>query len=250
MSVGRTKRRAALLRAPPDSQVTFELAREFYQIVFDTVSRFGLSPRNQRRAFNRAAIRKDNSKPSHSIINKLAQLGEILRTWHSDRDYRDDEGNLLALPVSGAGKTFEKLVKKFLPHVPVAEVVESLCASGEVVKGKTGKLVMVGSPVIIYPKQPDISLAALLTQFRLLAGTSLYNGMIPPGVKGSGRFQRLTYGYMSAKDFKSFSKSVRLPLQAVCDHVEKLSIRQDGRANRRGRMCGVGIYVFRDAMHS
>lgn len=246
----RRSRNAALLRAPRDSEVISQLAREFYQIVFDTVSQFGLSPQNQRRAFNRAASCREKSSPSLVVIRKFAQLGEILRTWHSERDYRDSEGNLRGLPVSGTGRTFEKLARKFLPNVPVEEVVESLCATGEVVKGKTGQLVMVGSPIFIYPKQPDVSLAALVTQVRLLAGTSLHNGIIRPGVKGTGRFQRLTYGYMSARDFKSYARSVRPSLQEVCNHVEKLIVGKDGRTNRRGRMCGVGIYVFRDAMNT
>jgi uncharacterized protein DUF6502 len=244
--VRRKSRKAALLRAPADSKVISNLAREFYQIVFDTVSQFGLSPQNQRRAFKHAAIHKDDSRPSFVVIGKFAQLGEILRTWHSDRDYRDDDGNLCALPVSGTGRSFEKLARKFLPDVPVQEVVESLCATGEVVKGRTGKLVMVGSPIVIYPKVPEVSLAGLVMQVRLLAGTALHNARIQPGVKGSGRFQRLTYGFMSARDFKSYARSVRPSLQEVCNHVEKLTVGQNARTNRRGRMCGVGIYVFRD----
>ena len=249
-NASRKSRKTALLRAPADSEAILSLAREFYQLVFDTVSQFGLSAQNQRSAFNRAVTCNDNSSPSSAVIIRFAQLGEILRTWHSDSDYRDDEGNLLALPVSGKGRTLEKLAKKFLPKVSVAEVAENLCATGEVVKGKAGKLIMVGSPIFIYPKQPDVSLAALITQMRLLAGTSLFNGKIRPGVKGSGRFQRLTYGYMSAKKFKSYAKSVRPPLQHACDHVEKLLLRQNGKMNRRGAMCGVGIYVFRDVKNS
>src|SRR5271165_3898017 len=113
----RRSRKAALLRAPKDSEVISQLAREFYQIVFATVSEFGLSSQNQRRAFNRAAMRRDKSSPSLVLIRRFAQLGEILRTWHSESDYRDDEGILRALPVTGTGKTFEKLARKFLPNV-------------------------------------------------------------------------------------------------------------------------------------
>jgi hypothetical protein len=133
--------------------------------------------------------------------------------------------------------------------LPVEEIVEMICENAEVTRLKGDNVALVGSPVLISPKTPEIALASLALRFRRVADTLVFNASIPANVKGTGRLERLVTGVLTDKEFDEFSQSVRQQLQDVCERVDA-GLRQPGprskRATKRGRSCGIGLYVFRD----
>jgi hypothetical protein len=108
---------------------------------------------------------------------------------------------------------------------------------------KGDKIALTGSPVIITPKTPEMTLAALILRFRRLVETTLYNAAIPAQAKATGRFERLVTGVFTDSEFRAFSQSVRQPLQNLCDRVDA-SIKQPGprrkRRARKGKSGGIG----------
>jgi ABC-type Fe3+/spermidine/putrescine transport system ATPase subunit len=84
-----------------------------------------------------------------------------------------------------------------------------LCESGEVVVGNDGKLVLVGSSVVIYPKVPEVMLAEFVSQLRYLSGTIIHNAKLPSNKKGIGRFQQVVYGRLSDRAFTKYCLGVR-----------------------------------------
>jgi hypothetical protein len=141
------------------------------------------------------------------------------------------------------------LARPFVPTLPVEEVVEMICENAEVTRLKGDKIALIGSPVMISPKTPEITVASLIMRFRRLAETTVYNAAIPANVKGTGRFERLVTGVLTDKEFRVFSQSVRQQLQDLCDRVDagmkQPGPRSKGRA-KKGKSCGIGLYVFRD----
>jgi hypothetical protein len=153
------------------------------------------------------------------------------------------------LSIKGKGATFETLARPFVPTLPVEEVVEMICENAEVTRLKGDKIALIGSPVMIAPKTPEITVASLIFRFRRLAETTVYNAAIPANVKGTGRFERVVTGVLTDKEFREFSQSVRQQLQDLCDRVDA-GMKQPGPGSKsrakKGKSCGIGLYVFRD----
>ena len=114
---------------------------------------------------------------------------------------------------------------------------------------KGDKLALLGSPVLISPKSPELAVASLAVRIRRLAETAVFNAAIPAHVKGTGYIERLVTGVLTDKEFREFSRSVRALLQDVCDKVDarlKQPRPRNKPAKKRGKQCGIGLYLFRD----
>jgi hypothetical protein len=123
-----------------------------------------------------------------------------------------------------------------------------VCENAEVTRLKGGKIALVGSPVMMTPKTPEITLASLALRLRRLTGTVLHNAALPAKMKLNGRFERIVTGELTEREFRDFAQSVRQPMQDLCDRVDA-GIRQprpSRPARARERSCGVGLYVYRD----
>ena len=58
-----------------------------------------------------------------------------------------------------------------------------ICENAEVTRLKGDKIALIGSPVMMTPKTPEITVASLILRFRHLAETSVHNAAIPANVK-------------------------------------------------------------------
>jgi hypothetical protein len=244
------KRRVrAVLGPPTDRRLIVELLKEMHHIVLDTAAELGVSATDRRRALALAGKDKRRPQPSFSTIKPSTGLAGVLARWRFDKRYLRPDGGPRVLSIKGKGATFETLARPFVPSLPVEDVVEMICENAEVTRLKGDKIALIGSPVLIAPKTPEITVASLILRFRRLAETTIYNSAIPANVKGTGRFERLVTGVLTDKEFLEFSQSVRQQLQDLCDRVDA-GMKQPGprsqRRARRGKSCGIGLYVFRD----
>ena len=242
------KRRVrAVLGPPTDRRLIVDLVKEMHHIVLDTAAELGVSASDCRRAL--ASAGRDKKRPRLSVrtLQPTYGMAGILARWRFDKRYLRPDGSPRVLAIRGKGATFEALAQRFVPLLSVEEAVGMICENAEVTRLKGDKIALIGSPVMISPKTPEIIVASLILRFRRLAETTVYNAAIPANVKGTGRFERVVTGVLTDKEYREFSQSVRQQLQDLCEQVEGI-IRQptQSRSRRAKNTCGIGLYVFKD----
>jgi len=242
------RRVAAVLGPPADRVLMVELLKEMHHIVLDTADELGVYANDRRRALMLADKDTKRLRPSQATLQPCYGTAGLLAEWRRDKRYLRPDGTPRALSISGKGATFETLARKYVPNLPVSEIADMICENAEVTRLKGHKIALVGSPVMMMPKTPEIILAALIYRFRRLAETTVFNATIPANVKGTGRFERIVTGELSDKDFRAFSQSVRQQLQDLCDRIDAgiKQPKQTGKFRAKGTTCGIGLYVFRD----
>jgi hypothetical protein len=242
------KRRVRVVLGPPtDRRLIVDLLKEMHHIVLDTAAELGVSATDRRRALASAGRDKKRPRLSVSTLQPTYGLAGILARWRFDKRYLRPDGSPRVLAIRGKGATFETLAQRFVPILPIEEAVRMICENAEVTRLKGDKIALIGSPVMISPKTPEIIVASLILRFRRLAETTVYNAAIPANVKGTGRFERVVTGVLTDKEYREFSQSVRQQLQDLCEQVEGI-IRQptSSRSRRAKNTCGIGLYVFKD----
>jgi len=245
--IRRRRRLAAAIGRPRDRELMRSLTREMWHVFIDTGAELGLSRKDQSDAFERAFSGNKRPRPSQALINRTLALGDLLSTWRRDKRYTGSDGSPRVLPIHGKGATLESLARKFVPTMPLREVVEIICSRGEVTRYKGERVALVGSSVVIHAKTPEVTLATLVTGFRHFAETVIYNAAIPAEIRGTGRFERQVTGIISEKTFRNYSRAIRPQLQDLCDRVDEgLNRKNESSVRKSGRTCGVWLFVFRD----
>ena len=242
------RRAAAALGAPSDRALILELLKEMHHLVLDAAKELGVSAKDAKHAMELAATDSRRSRPSEPIMKVNYGIAILLNHWRNDKRFQRPEGTPRVLSIRGKGATFETLARTFVPTVSLNELIPMVCENAEVTRLKGGKIALVGSPVMMTPKTPEITLASLALRLRRLTGTVLHNASLPAKMKLNGRFERIVTGELTEREFRDFAQSVRQPMQDLCDRVDA-GIRQprpSRPARARERSCGVGLYVYRD----
>jgi hypothetical protein len=245
-SVGK-RRAAARLTAPADRKLIVELLKEMHHLVLDAAGEIGVSTKDAKRALKLAAKDSRRMRPSEPIMNVNYGIATLLNCWRYDKRYQRADGTPQVLSIRGKGATFETLARTFVPQLKLNELTDLVCENAEVTRLKGKKIALVGSPVMMTPKIPEIILASLTLRLRRLTETIVHNALIPSKFP-TGRFERLVTGELTDSEFREFAQSVRQPMQDLCDRVDA-RIRQptlSRKARGEGKRCGVGLYVFRD----
>jgi Family of unknown function (DUF6502) len=217
-----------------------------HHLVLDAAEQLSVTAKDARRAMELAAKDPRRSRPSEPIMKVNYGIAMLLNHWRNDKHYQRPEGTPRVLSIRGKGASFETLAHTFVPKMRLDELIDMVCENAEVTRLKGGKIALVGSPVMMTPKVPEITLASLVLRLRRLTGTVLHNASLP--AKSKGRFERIVTGELTEREFREFAQSVRQPMQGLCDRVDA-GIRQPRpvrTARGEGRACGVGLYVYRD----
>jgi hypothetical protein len=99
--------------------------------------------------------------------------------------------------------------------------------------------------MLLAPKTAEVTLASLVTLVRRVASTVLLNASQPEGRKRTGRFERQVNGVLSERQFDQYIQVMRTQLQDFCDRAEA-GLELADRKGRKGKPCGIGIFVYRD----
>ncbi|HEY0747361.1 MAG TPA: hypothetical protein VGD63_11725 [Steroidobacteraceae bacterium] len=232
---------------PVESAVMTGLSQELYNVITDAVVALGVSPAIQKQALELAMRERTRRRPSETVLKVHNELALLLATWRRDSRFVQPDGTPKALPILGKGATLESLVKFCVPDLDVAQVVEILCTHSDVSKLKGDKVALLGNPVMITEKTPAAVLAWLIWQVRHLAETVVFNAKIPASARLGGRFERQVYGRLPKKEFEAWAHAVRKRLQETSDRVEQeLEAAGGGRGRGDEKLCGIGLYVFRE----
>jgi hypothetical protein len=235
-----------VLGPPTDKALIVDLLKELHHLVLDTAAELGVSMADRRRAVQYALKDPKRGRPSETTMRSNQRMSSILNRWRNDKRYRRPDGTPRVLSIEGKGATFQTLARRFVPEMPLSDAVHLMCENAEVTRLRGNKIALVGSPVMMTQKTPEVTLAALILQIRRLTETRIYNATMPPHV-AIGRFERVVWGILSDKEFQDFSQSMRQQLQDVCDRVDQ-SVRPMtvSRKHRTMTTCGLGLYVFKD----
>jgi hypothetical protein len=245
----RRRRNVVAVRASSDRAVVVELLKEMHHLVLDAAEELGVTAKDAKHAMELAARDSRRSRPSEPIMKVNYGIAILLYHWRNDKRYQRPEGTPRVLSIHGKGATFETLARTYVPTIRLNALIDMVCENAEVTRLNRGKIALVGSPVMMTPKTREITLAALASRLRRLTSTIVHNASLPAKMKSNnGRFERIVTGELTEREFREFAQTVRQPMQDLCDRVDA-GLRQSvlwGRARAKERLCGVGLYVYRD----
>lgn len=237
---GKTRGRAR------DRETVLKLSVELQQLTFDIQAQLGVAARERSRIYSLAMTRRSKaSRASDKVLASSHQMSKILAAWHRSPEYLSIDGSPKVIPIHGKGITFETLVRRYLPKMPIAQAVDFLVAHTDVRRRPEARLALLGSPAFIFGRTPESALAIINQRFRRLSRSIIKNSKLPQHMKGTGLYERQVSGRMTKKESQEFAREIREQLQDVIDHVDtRLEERRPGKGTRRE--CGVTVFLWTD----
>ena len=242
------KRKSSALHARRLSQLDL-LAMEAYSVLCSGLTLYGISVERQRVLFRQSCGKLGKVTPvSAQLLEQFHSVSELLTTWLQELPYVDATGRPKVLPIRGRGATFESLARQFLPERSVDEVVDLARQVGTVDTLSGERIAVYGDPMINIAENPEATLAQAIQHITNIIQTVDFNAKRGRRRDRSiGRFERLVYEQLTAKQFEIFRKSIRPQLDALCEHagrVLKKLARDQARNKRRLGGAGIGVYVY------
>jgi Family of unknown function (DUF6502) len=223
------------------------LVLELYGVLRAALKKYGVSPTEQRRLFTQS-LRKSNIKQaSVELMGQVRPLSDLLTTWFEEVPYVDSIGSPRVLKIEGPGATFETLAARFLPGVPLADVVALASRAANVGTLSGGRIALYGDAMVNLRRSRDGVLAQNVLHVRQIFDTCLYNAQRDPEDEKPGRQERIVTHALSAVEFEKFQGEVRGQLHDLCERFDRLlksaAERSTHRKQPRGQ-AGIGIYVY------
>jgi hypothetical protein len=231
--------------SPPATPCAEELAVELYTLVRLALGELGVSRAQQRRALERSRHLKAPPKVSGRILRAGLGVGSILLEWSRRAPYLDSQGKPRVLLISGPGATFETLARRFLPHIPLAEVVALACENSEVVTRPGNRIALLGSILVKLGDSKERYLAHAIRQIDQLLQTLLHNWRVVRVSPESGRMERAVIGVIARADFKAFMDELRPQIYDLLLRVDSSIERNQPRSARSLRNAtAVSVSVY------
>jgi hypothetical protein len=225
------------------------LALELYSIVRAALTKYGVSPAQQRRLFDQAQRATVVSRVSGLILSEFRALGDLITTWREEAPYVDSDGQPKVLTVEGGGTTFETLAKHFLPKKRLAEVVALACRTANVGTLPGGRIALYGDTMVNLSKAREGVFAQNILHIQRIFETCLFNAQGTQDKTGTARLERTVSHELSLGEFEKFQQAVRPQVHDLCEIVDRLlksaDERSTGKKEPRGK-AGIGIYVYYD----
>jgi hypothetical protein len=223
------------------------LALELYAVIRAALKTYGLSPRQQKKLFAQSQ-RLSRCKPvSMMLLDQIRPLGDLMTSWFEDVPYVDSAGEPRVLKIDGRGATFESLAKRFLPGMPLTQVVDLACRTANVGTLPGGRIALYGDTMVNLSKNRDAVFAQNILHVRQIFDTCLYNAHRDPDDGRPGRLERIVTNVLSTKEFEKFQGGVRGQLHDLCERVDRLLTSGAARSKRqklpRGQ-AGIGLYIY------
>ena len=248
-AVNRKARRAHRPVKPSAILIREDLAVELYSLVRLALAQFGVTIAQQERAIARSRHRSSAPKVSGPLLKDMRGLGAILLEWSREAPYLDCEGKPRVLAIAGPGATFEGLARRFLPDMPLTQVVAMACETAEVATRPGAKIALLGSILVKLVKSKEKYLAHAVRQTDQLLQTILHNRGIEQKHFTNGRMERMVSGVISRAQFKAFMRELRPQIYDLLLGVDSSVQRyqpQSARALRGATAVSVGMYVSQD----
>jgi len=223
------------------------LVLELYGVIRAALKTYGLSPTEQKRLFGQSQRRSDIRNASVELLGQIRPLGDLLTSWFEEVPYVDSVGAPRILKIEGHGATFESLAKRFLPGVPLADVVALACRTANVGTLSGGRIALYGDTMVNLSKNIDGVLAQNILHVRQIFDTCLYNAHRDPDDDKPGRLERIVTHVLSTSEFEKFQGEVRGQLHDLCERFDRLLKSAAERTTRQKQprgQAGIGIYIY------
>jgi uncharacterized protein DUF6502 len=223
------------------------LTLELYGVIRAALKRYGLSPKEQTKLFGQSQRRSDIKQVSGELLGQIRPLSDLLTSWYEDVPYVDSVGAPRVLKIEGRGATFASLARRFLPGVPLADVVALACRSANVGTLAGGRIALYGDAMVNLSKNRDGVLAQNIMHVKQIFDTCLYNAHRDPDDDKPGRQERIVTHLLSAMEFEKFQGEVRGQLHDLCERFDRLLKSAAERSSRQKQprgQGGIGIYVY------
>ncbi|MHB8474790.1 MAG: hypothetical protein ACYDBZ_00695 [Steroidobacteraceae bacterium] len=241
---GLTRSRAA--GRPSVTQTAEDLAVEFYTLVRLALGELGVTRAQQRRALERSGHLKTAPNVSGRILRAQLGVAEILLEWSRKAPYLDSEGRPRVLSIAGPGATFESLARRFLPSMPLAEVVALACENSEVVTRPGNRIALLGSILVKLGDSREKYFAHAIRQIDQLLQTLLHNWHVQRSSAEQARMERVVIGVISRANLRAFMAELRPQIYDLLLRVDSSIERNQPQTARRLRdatAVSVSIYV-------
>jgi Family of unknown function (DUF6502) len=233
----------------PASKLREELAGELYSLVSLALGKFGVTASEQQRAIERSRGLKKAPYVSGPLLRDYRGLCSLLLEWSREPEYLDPDGKPRVLAIEGSDATFENLVKRFLPHKPLSDVVAMACAAAEVTTRPGGRIALLGSIMVNVANSTENLLAHAIRQIDQLFETILHNAIVRRKGLSNGHMERMVTGVIDRAEFGNFMNELRPQIYDLLQRVDS-SVRQrqpkSARSLRGAAAVSVGIYVSRE----
>jgi hypothetical protein len=223
------------------------LALELYGVIRAALKKYGLSPGEQKKFFAQSQRNSNIKHVSVELLGQIRPLSDLLTTWFEEVPYVDSVGAPRVLKIEGQGATFETLASRFLPEVPLREVVALACRAANVGTLSGERIALYGDAMVNLRRNRDGVLAQNILHVRQIFDTCLYNAQRDFEDDKPGRQERIVTHVLSTMEFEKFQGEVRGQLHDLCERFGRLLKSAAERSTRQKQprgQAGIGIYVY------
>jgi len=223
------------------------LALELHGVIRAALKKYGVSPGKQKKFFAQSQRKSNIKQVSVELLRQIRPLSDLLTTWFEEVPYVDSVGAPRVLKVEGRGATFETLATRFLPGVPLADVVALASRTANVGTLPGGRIALYGDAMVNLRRSREGVLAQNILHVRQIFDTCLYNAQRDPDDDKPGRQERIVTHVLSTMEFEKFQGEVRGQLHDLCERFDRLLKSAAERSTRQKQprgQAGIGIYVY------
>ncbi len=172
------------------------------------------------------------------------KMSRVIRGWHEDADYLDEDGKPLMITLEGDRQSFKDLTRRYSGGLPMNVVLKELIAADCIKTDDNGML----HAIKPYYSPPSANPEALLragTVVNDLASTLLHNLYIAPEkARETPRFERRAMTDIDSRYVKAFKKLLDEEGQVFLERIAEWLVEHQidpGNPNPKSRI-GVGLY--------
>ena len=184
------------------------LALELYGVIRERSRSMGSHGANNESSSGNRSENRGINPVSLTLLEQIRPLGELMTSWFEEVPYIDAAGKPRVLKIEGRGATFESLAKRFLPGMPLAEVVALAGRTANVGTLSGGRIALYGDTMVNLSKNRDAVLAQNILHVRQIFDTCLYNAQRDSDDGMPGRLERMVSNVLSTKEFEKFQGRV------------------------------------------
>lgn len=172
------------------------------------------------------------------------KMSRVIRGWHEDADYLDEDGKPLVITLEGDERSFKDLTRRYSGGLPMNVVLKELMAADCIKTDDSGRL----HALKPYYSPPSANPEALLragTVVNDLASTLLHNLYVAPEkVRETPRFERRAMTDVDSRKVKAFKKLLDEEGQAFLERIAEWLLKhqiEPDDSSPKSRI-GVGLY--------
>lgn len=240
------RRRLPRRRSQTEAQTHEDLGVELCALFRLALLEFGFSAAGVEIALRRSRGLTAAPRVSGPLMRDSMALGALLLEWSREVPYLDAKGKPKVLDIQGSGVTFESLVAKHLPAMPLKQAVRMACDTAEVARRPGNKIALLGSIFVSVAQANDnLYLAHAIQQVDQLLKTSLHNRRFAGKKRDKGRMERMVTGIISRAKYESLMRELRPQIYDLLQRVDSSVERwQPTTARELANATAVSVVVF------